>query len=246
MMDRACEGNDTRQLALDLGFVPVVPPMKSRIEPWEYNREMYKRRNEVERLFRRLKDYRRIFSRFEKLDLMFLGLVSFVPVFDRLRMYQQAPSPNKAGEDFITFSQPRAFPASNREPPQLAAALDVAGRSRPQQHTVKEDGGELIDGLQAVHQFRPKYGPFPPHPEKAGQSFGVLPWGKFSDRYGFFQTIRHTLLPRQQNTLQPFPKLCVQCGELLSEIANQAASLEVELHHAVLCVENKVPQALHR
>ena len=31
---------------------------------------MYKRRNEVERLFRRLKRYRRIFSRFEKLDLL--------------------------------------------------------------------------------------------------------------------------------------------------------------------------------
>ena len=39
---------------------------------------MYKRRNEVERLFRRLKGYRRIFSRFEKLDVMFLGFISFV------------------------------------------------------------------------------------------------------------------------------------------------------------------------
>ncbi|OMO15444.1 transposase, partial [Xanthomonas oryzae pv. oryzae] len=26
LMDRAYEGNETRQLALDLGFVPVVPP----------------------------------------------------------------------------------------------------------------------------------------------------------------------------------------------------------------------------
>jgi transposase len=29
--------------------------------------EMYKRRNEIERLFRRLKGFRRIFSRFDKL-----------------------------------------------------------------------------------------------------------------------------------------------------------------------------------
>ncbi|MEW6479677.1 MAG: IS5 family transposase [Pseudomonadota bacterium] len=86
LMDRAYEGNETRQLALDLGFIPVVPPMKTRIEPWEYDREMYKRRNEVERLFRRLKGYRRIFSRFEKLDLMFLGFISFVLVADGLRM----------------------------------------------------------------------------------------------------------------------------------------------------------------
>lgn len=72
-MDRAYEGNETRQLALDLGFIPVVPPTRTRLDPWEYDRAMYRRRNEVERLFRRLKGYRRIFSRFEKLDAMFLG-----------------------------------------------------------------------------------------------------------------------------------------------------------------------------
>ena len=49
-MDCAFEGNETRRLALDLGFIPVVPPLKTRIEPWAYDRAMYKRRNEVERL----------------------------------------------------------------------------------------------------------------------------------------------------------------------------------------------------
>lgn len=86
LMDRAYEGNETRQLALDLGFIPVVPPKSNRLEPWDYDRAMYKRRNEVERLFRRLKGYRRVFSRFEKLDLMFLGFISFVLVADGLRM----------------------------------------------------------------------------------------------------------------------------------------------------------------
>jgi transposase len=86
LMDRASEGNETRQLALDLGFTAVVPPMSTRTEPWEYDRAMHKRRNEVERLFRRLKGYRRIFSRFEKLDLMFLGFISFVLIADGLRL----------------------------------------------------------------------------------------------------------------------------------------------------------------
>ena len=47
---------------------------------------MYRRRNEVERRFRRVKGYRRIFSRFEKLDVMFLGFISFVLVADGLRL----------------------------------------------------------------------------------------------------------------------------------------------------------------
>ena len=86
LMDSACAGNETIQLALDFGYLPLVPPPKTRLEPWEYDREMYKRRNEVERLFRRLKGYRRIFSRFEKLDVMFLGFISFVLVADGLRL----------------------------------------------------------------------------------------------------------------------------------------------------------------
>lgn len=85
-MDRAYEGNETRQLALDLGFIPVVPPKSNRIEPWEYDREMYKRRNEIERLFRRLKGFRRIFSRFEKLDVMFMAFIHFALVIEALRL----------------------------------------------------------------------------------------------------------------------------------------------------------------
>ncbi len=84
-MDRAYEGNETRQLALDLGYTPVVPPKSTRVEPWEYDREMYRRRNEVERLFRRLKGYRRIFSRFEKLDVMFIAFICFALIADGLR-----------------------------------------------------------------------------------------------------------------------------------------------------------------
>jgi transposase len=86
IMDRAYEGNETRQLALDLGFIPVVPPKSTRIEPWEYDRAMYKRRNEIERLFRRLKGFRRIFSRFEKLDVMFLAFIHFALIIEALRL----------------------------------------------------------------------------------------------------------------------------------------------------------------
>ena len=84
IMDRAYEGNETRQLALELGFEPVVPPVSTRVDPWEYNRELYKRRNEVERLFRRLKGFRRIFSRFDKLDVLFLGFIVVALIFDAL------------------------------------------------------------------------------------------------------------------------------------------------------------------
>jgi len=83
-MDRAYEGDETRQLILDLGLEPVVPPKANRLNPWEYDRELYKKRNEVERLFRRLKSFRRIFSRFEKLDVMFAAFLHFAFIADGL------------------------------------------------------------------------------------------------------------------------------------------------------------------
>jgi transposase len=85
LMDRAYEGDETRQLALDLGFVPVVPPLRTRVQPWEYDRAMYKRRNEIERLFRRLKGFRRVFSRFEKLDVMFIAFINFALIVEAMR-----------------------------------------------------------------------------------------------------------------------------------------------------------------
>ena len=85
IMDRAYEGDETRQLALDLNFIPVVPPKSSRLSAWDYDRAMYKRRNEIERLFRRLKGFRRIFSRFEKLDVMFVAFITFALIVDGLR-----------------------------------------------------------------------------------------------------------------------------------------------------------------
>ncbi len=46
---------------------------------------MYAKRNEVERLFRRLKGLRRVFSRFDKLDVMFMAFIHFAPIFEALR-----------------------------------------------------------------------------------------------------------------------------------------------------------------
>jgi transposase len=85
IMDRAYEGDETRQLVFDLGYFPVVPPRSGRINPWSYDEAMYRRRNEIERLFCRLKGFRRIFSRFEKLDVMFTAFIHFALITEALR-----------------------------------------------------------------------------------------------------------------------------------------------------------------
>ena len=44
IMDRAYEGDETRELATRLGYVPIVPPKETRVNPWEYDRALYRRR----------------------------------------------------------------------------------------------------------------------------------------------------------------------------------------------------------
>ena len=67
------------------GWIPVVPPKSNRLAPWQYDKALYRRRNEVERLFRRLKGFRRIFSRFDKLDVLFLAFLNFALIIEALR-----------------------------------------------------------------------------------------------------------------------------------------------------------------
>ena len=78
-MDGAYAGRETRQLALEFGWIPVAPSPRTALRPWPYDRALYRRRNQIERLFRRL------FSRFDKLDVIFLGFVHFALIVEALR-----------------------------------------------------------------------------------------------------------------------------------------------------------------
>ena len=81
LMDRAYEGDKTRELCQSFGHKPVVPPKKNRINPWEYDKELYKQRNVIERLFRWLKEFRRVCTRYDKLDTIFLSFIQMACVF---------------------------------------------------------------------------------------------------------------------------------------------------------------------
>ena len=84
-MDRAYEDNATRKLAEQQGFIPVVPPKSNRKDPWDYDKEVYKQRNEVERFFLRLKKrFRRVFTRYDKLDVMYIGVITLAMIFDSI------------------------------------------------------------------------------------------------------------------------------------------------------------------
>lgn len=46
-MDRASEGDKTQKLCFVLGREPIVPPKKNHLNPWNYDKELYKKRNVI-------------------------------------------------------------------------------------------------------------------------------------------------------------------------------------------------------
>lgn len=60
------------------GAMAVIPPKRNRVEQRSYDRHLYKDRNLVERFFNRIKQFRRIATRYEKLARNYLSFLNLV------------------------------------------------------------------------------------------------------------------------------------------------------------------------
>lgn len=57
------------------GIKAVIPPSKSRKDQRSYDKKMYKKRHKIENFFGKLKQYRAIATRYDKLANVFLGSI---------------------------------------------------------------------------------------------------------------------------------------------------------------------------
>ena len=73
--DKGYDSDDIRNDLADRGIEPVIPPRSNRKTPIEYDREAYKRRNLIERCVNRLKQFRRIATRYEKTARAYLSML---------------------------------------------------------------------------------------------------------------------------------------------------------------------------
>jgi transposase len=79
--DKGYDSDHIRQKTVEKEMNPVIPPRKNRKEPIEYNEETYKLRNKVERYFNKIKCFRRIATRYEKLSKTFMAFIHLVSAF---------------------------------------------------------------------------------------------------------------------------------------------------------------------
>ena len=74
LADKGYDGDDVRSSLLMRGILPVIPPKANRKEPIACDFKAYKDRNRIERTFNRLKQFRRIATRYDKTALSFTGV----------------------------------------------------------------------------------------------------------------------------------------------------------------------------
>ena len=71
--DKGYESDKILAFIRDQGAEAVIPPKSNRRQPWEYDRELYRQRNLIERAFNKLKQWRRIATRYDRKSLYFLS-----------------------------------------------------------------------------------------------------------------------------------------------------------------------------
>ncbi len=76
LADKGYDGDDVRAALLMKGILPVIPPRANRKETIACDFKAYKDRNRVERMFNKLKQARRIATRYDKTAVSFLAFLN--------------------------------------------------------------------------------------------------------------------------------------------------------------------------
>jgi transposase len=76
--DKAYDSADLRQWLKERGSRPVIPNKSNRKQPFSFDKKSYRLRHRIENAFCRLKDFRRIATRYDRLARNFLASVCLV------------------------------------------------------------------------------------------------------------------------------------------------------------------------
>lgn len=78
--DRAYDADRLHDVVLDQGGEPVIPPRRHRKYQHSYDKLAYKNRGGIEAFFAKLKQWRRIATRYDKIAANFLGFVKLAAI----------------------------------------------------------------------------------------------------------------------------------------------------------------------
>jgi transposase len=85
ILDKAYDSDKVLEYFENHDITPVIPPKANRVVQREYDKELYKERNLIERFIGKIKQFRRVFSRFEKYARTYLHFIHFACALISLR-----------------------------------------------------------------------------------------------------------------------------------------------------------------
>jgi transposase len=80
LADKAYDSDEVLKAIADIQAEAVIPPSASRIVQRSYDKDLYKERNAIERMFNKLKQFRRVATRYDKLANSFLSFVHIAAI----------------------------------------------------------------------------------------------------------------------------------------------------------------------
>lgn len=86
--DRAYDADWLRNMISENGGWANIPPKSNRKAPVCFSPWLYRQRNVIERFFNKLKYFRRIATRYDKLGSSFLAMIKLAAIRLRLRAYE--------------------------------------------------------------------------------------------------------------------------------------------------------------
>ena len=88
LADRAYDSDALRETLAERGAKANIKPMPNRVNIPKFNKQLYKKRNHVERYFNKLKHFRAVATRYEKHDANYLALVKLASARIWMRFYE--------------------------------------------------------------------------------------------------------------------------------------------------------------
>ena len=76
--DCGCDSDGFRAALEDLGITPCLPSRRNRKHAQPHDPALYRQRHPIENLFARLKDWRRIATRYDRCADIVMGAITFI------------------------------------------------------------------------------------------------------------------------------------------------------------------------
>ena len=90
LADKAYDADWVRDMIEDQDCRACIPPKSNRLDDIPYSKRLYKKRNLIERFFNKIKQFRRIATRYDRLAENYLAMIKLASTRLWLRLYESA------------------------------------------------------------------------------------------------------------------------------------------------------------